>query len=362
LDIRVEIDAASDREWDAFVAGSSSGHLLQTSGWARLKSAFGWSASRVGVRAGPQLIAGAQVLFRGLPVLGRVWPASIAYAPKGPIVDFSDQPVWAALLTGLDEVCRQRRAILLKVEPDAPASPALDDALCRAGFRPSSRVIQPRSTILIDLGGSPETWLSRMSPKNRYNVRLSERKDVIVRTGSEQDISAFHALVVTTGQRDGFAVHESAYYQAAYRLFAESGQARLFLATFEGKLLAGLMAFACGSKSWYLYGASSNEERQRMPNYALQWAAMNWAKERGCRSYDLWGIPEEAPVLEASQPELLKAHVDAPPRGTLWGVYRFKRGFGGETVRYAGAYDRPYLPWFYPLYRRLESRRQGLAA
>ncbi len=211
-----------------------------------------------------------------------------------------------ALVSGLDELCRRQRAVLLRIEPDLADRPDQDAAIRGAGFRHSSRAVQPASTILIDLADSPDTWLARMSPKNRYNIRLSERKGIAVCTGSEQDIAAFHELIVMTGQRDGFAVHSLEYYRESYRIFRETDQVRLLLAKYEGRLLAGLMAFACGPKAFYLYGASSNDERQRMPNYALQWAAMNWAKERGCRSYDLWGIPDEASDWEASQPERLK--------------------------------------------------------
>jgi peptidoglycan pentaglycine glycine transferase (the first glycine) len=359
MDIHAEIDATGDLEWDEFVAGASAGHLLQTSRWTRLKTVFGWSAARVGVRAGRRLIAGAQLLFRRLPGVGQAWPLSVAYVPKGPIVDFVDRPALAALLAGIDEACRRRHAIVLKIEPDLPELAALTTTLCEVGFRPSPRPGQPRATILIDLRDNPETWLARMSSKNRYNVRLSERKGVIVHVGAEADVAPFHDLAIVTGHRDSFAVHDLEYYRLAYRLFSETGQVRLFLATHEDRLIAGLMAFACGAKSWYLYGASSNEERQRMPNYALQWAAMNWARDQGCRTYDLWGIPDDALHLEESRPELLKTHIDAPPPGTLWGVYRFKRGFGGDVIRYAGAYDRLYVPWLYPLYRWLESRKQG---
>jgi lipid II:glycine glycyltransferase (peptidoglycan interpeptide bridge formation enzyme) len=120
------------------------------------------------------------------------------------------------------------------------------------------------------------------------------------------------------------------------------------------------MVFAHGNRCWYLYGASSNEERQRMPNHALQWAAINWARDSGCLSYDLWGVPDEAPALEA-EPENLKLYLNDPPPGSLWGVYRFKRGFGGQTVRYIGAYDRVYSPPLHWLYEKVVNRRRGLS-
>jgi lipid II:glycine glycyltransferase (peptidoglycan interpeptide bridge formation enzyme) len=103
------------------------------------------------------------------------------------------------------------------------------------------------------------------------------------------------------------------------------------------------MVFARGPRAWYFYGASNDEERNRMPTYLLQWEAMRWAKARGCEEYDLWGVPD---VDEAT----LEADFANRSDG-LWGVYRFKRGFGGTLSRSVGAWDRSYLPLAYPLYR-----------
>jgi lipid II:glycine glycyltransferase (peptidoglycan interpeptide bridge formation enzyme) len=115
------------------------------------------------------------------------------------------------------------------------------------------------------------------------------------------------------------------------------------MAEYEGRPLAGLMAFAWGQTAAYFYGASSNEERQRMPAYAAQWAAMRWAKAKGCMSYDLWGIPD-AP--EGELEEQFTGRTDH-----LWPVYRFKRGFGGEIRRTVGAADRVYNRLLHRLYQ-----------
>jgi peptidoglycan pentaglycine glycine transferase (the first glycine) len=121
------------------------------------------------------------------------------------------------------------------------------------------------------------------------------------------------------------------------------GQVALFLAEYEGRPLAGVMVFALGETAAYLYGASSNEERQRMPTYAVQWAAMEWAKARGCQRYDLWGIPD------APEEELETNFADR--HDGLWGVYRFKRGFGGQVQRTVGAADHIYNKLVYKLYQ-----------
>lgn len=347
--MRVDLETAPG-EWDRLVLSHPNGHVLQTAAWGELKSAYGWRAERVALRTEEHLVAGAQVLYRPLP-LG----FQIAYVPKGPVVDWADRPTCAMLFEALHLRCRSQRAIMLKIEPDLylqadpggrAASPAAIEAGLRPwaghGFRPGSQTIQPPRTIVVDLTAGEDVLLKRMKSKTRYNIRLAERKGVQVHHGLDGDIQAFTQLVTVTGERDDFGVHAADYYERAHRLFTSAGLACLFVATVEGRPIAGVMAFACGHKAYYLYGASADEHRDWMPNYALQWAAMRWAKGRGCRTYDLYGVPDE-------DEETLEAQFARRSDG-LWGVYRFKRGFGGQVKRSVGAYDAVYnrpLYWLY---------------
>jgi lipid II:glycine glycyltransferase (peptidoglycan interpeptide bridge formation enzyme) len=218
------------------------------------------------------------------------------------------------------------------------------DAICQQhNLLPQTDTIQPPNTVLVDLRPSSDEILAAMKQKTRYNIRLAAKKGVTVRQGNLKDIPAFNKLMHQTGQRDQFGVHTPMYYHAAYEIFEPMNQVALFLAEFEGRSLAGVMVFALGKTAAYLYGASSNEERQRMPTYAVQWAAMEWAKAQGCHWYDLWGVPD-APEAE------LEANFSERNDG-LWGVYRFKRGFGGQIQRTIGASDRIYNKLVYKLYQ-----------
>ena len=319
--------------WDALVVAAPGGHLLQSWAWGELKAQFGWRVERVAVGA-----ACAQVLFRPLPA----GMGTLAYVPKGPAVDLGDEEAAGALLAAIRPIARRQRAVCLKVEPNREDDPVLAGGLRKLGFRPSPQMVQPRRTILVELDGEPEALLERMRQKTRYNVRLAARKGVTVRAGDEADLPAFYRLLQVTAERDRFAVHSLEYYAAAHRLFVPTGQGRLLLAEHEGQLLAGLVVFGFGDTACYMYGASSDESRNLMPNYLLQWEAMRWAKELGCRSYDLWGVPDEDEgALEAQF---------ADRNDGLWGVYRFKRGFGGRLVRTPGAWDLVYAPLRYRLY------------
>jgi peptidoglycan pentaglycine glycine transferase (the first glycine) len=328
--------------WDEFVQAHPQAHILQTSAWGRLKSDYGWQAETV--QAGP---AGALVLFR------RVRGLTLAYVPRGPVADWADRPQLAALVAAIDAVCRRRGVFCLKWEPDLPDDPGCAQTLRDLGFRPSSQTVQPRRSLVVDLAGSEAEILGRMKQKTRYNIGLAGKKGVTAQPAAgEAGLQCFTQLMTTTGARDGFGVHAPGYYRRAYELFHSSGQCELILALYQGEPLAGVMVFVHGADAWYFYGASSDRERNRMAPYLAQWEAMRWARARSARSYDLWGVPD---ADEAA----LEAGFETRHDG-LWGVYRFKRGFGGRLVRTMGAWDRVYdrlLYAGYQAYLRFFGRR-----
>jgi peptidoglycan pentaglycine glycine transferase (the first glycine) len=318
-------------EWDEFLARCPEAHLLQTGAWGVLKADFGWRVLRIADGA-----AGAQVLFRRLP-LG----LSVAYIPKGPVSRLAPQALadekkfWLTL----DDLCRREKAIFMKVEPDLWLATG-DENIAPSGFRLSQQDIQPARTLIVDLRGSEDQVLARMKQKTRYNVRLALKKGVVVSPSA--DIDTFHRLILSTGMRDRFGVHSREYYRRAYELFFPRGECELLIAEHQGVPLAALMVFARGSRAWYFYGASSDAQRDRMPTYLLQWEAMRWARSQGCTVYDLWGVPD-------ADERTLEAQFTQRSDG-LWGVYRFKRGFGGELHRAQGPWDRVYNPVLYRLY------------
>jgi len=325
-------------QWNAFVRQHPHGHVLQSWPWGELKSSFGWQPERLALSSGSHLVAGAQVLFRPLPAgLG-----TLAYVPKGPLLD-PGQPAWtASLMAALHDLARERRAVCLVIEPELPDEPEQRSWLASLGFQPGVASIQPRRTLLVDLTADEQAILARMKPKTRYNIGLASRRGVQVRPGTQADLGQFYELMVETSRRDGFPIHSLAYYEEAFRRFVLPGWGQLLLAVHNSLVLAGLMVFVWGQGAWYMYGASSSVGRDLMPNYLLQWTAMRWAREQGCRTYDLWGVPdEEEAVLEAQ----FTSRQDG-----LWGVYRFKRGFGGRLVRYLGAWDYVYASTRYWLY------------
>ena len=331
------VNTLDSPSWDELLQSYPEAHLLQTSSWAAFKEAFGWSAVRVQAEH-----CAAQILLRRLP-LG----LSIAYLPKGPL-----GTQWQELWLHVDTLCRNHHAIFLQVEPDL-FEPLPEEVRTQwlAGFSLKEHTIQPRRTIVIDLQPTEEQILASMKQKTRYNIRLAQRHGVLVRPSA--DLEGFYRMMQTTAQRDGFALHKAEYYRRAYDIFEPQDQVVLLEAVLDQKSLAYLMAFRQHERAWYFYGASDDEHRNLMPTYLLQWEAMRWAKANGAKLYDLWGIPD-------ADEETLEEQFTQRSDG-LWGVYRFKRGFGGQVRRSAPAFIRVYNPLFYRAYKLMQSRRESEA-
>jgi peptidoglycan pentaglycine glycine transferase (the first glycine) len=325
LDCRSVLDR---RQWNGALLSLPANHVLQSWEWGKVKSGHGWTPVRLLWERGGRPVAAAQVLRRPLPYT----PWGAMYVPKGPALDYADRQLVERVLTDLEGHARRQRAIFIKVDPDTNL-PQVVETLEVRGWRYSAEQIQFRNTALLDLTLSEDALLAAMKSKTRYNVRLAGRRGVTVRRGTPSDIPLFYEMYAETGQRDGFTIRPFAYYEDAWQTFLQAGLGQLLLAEVRGEAVAGAILFRFGSKAWYMYGASLDKHRHCMPNYALQWAAIRWAKLAGCTVYDMWGAPD---VLDE--------------RDRLWGVWRFKEGLGAQFTTHIGAHDyatSPLLHWAY---------------
>ncbi len=347
----------SGTEWDQILARLPGPHLLQTWEWAQVKSAFGWEPLPfLWKDEQGSTLAAAMALKRRILSRGLAARLCMLYLPKGPLLDWSDDPLRDRVLDDLQAWARSQGAIFLKIDPDVllglgvPGSPdsreqadgqRLISNLRRRGWLYSSDQIQFRNTVLLDLSVSEEQLMSNMKQKARYNIRLAEKKGVTVRRGGISDLPLLYRMYAETAVRDGFVVRSEDYYQKVWTTFLESQDpgAEALVAEVEAEPAAALFVFYFSGRAYYLYGMSRQLHREKMPNYLLQWRAIQRARARGARTYDLWGAPE---VFDGRDP--------------LWGVYRFKDGLGGQLVRTLGAWDFPASPAWYGIYTRLIPR------
>lgn len=326
-------------EWDEFMLSAPEGNLLQSFRWGDFKARYGWTVERLMANAEGGATA-AQVFWRHTPL------GPLAYVPRGPVSQPSGHLASSqALLEALHRSAHTRKAIMLKVEPNSP-DPTPWPAL---GLRPSSQTFQPQATLKVDLAQSMDVLSMRQHRKTRYNIRLAARKGVTVRERGLDALPIFYQLAAETGQRHGIAMRSEGYYRDLLEVL--EGKAYLLLAEHEEDTLSGILVARFGREVIYLYGASSGLKRNLMSTYLLQWEAMRRAQEQGAASYDLWGVPAavaEDMADEGDEGQLPAAR--AHQQGDLWGVYRFKRGFGGSFHLYSGAYDYVYRPLAYGLW------------
>ncbi len=342
-----QIDESRRDEYDAVVAGQPEAHVFQSYEWGEIKAWSGWMPYRFLITADDKPIGGFQVLERPIKPLGRC----IFYIPCGPAADLANADLVRAIAAQVRTLAQTRKAIFVKLDPpwdDARAD--VKTALTAAGFQPAAEGdggfegIQPRCVMQLDVTGTDEEVLGRMTEKWRYNIRLAGRKGVTIRLGkTETDIDDFYRLLEVTGKRDDFLIRNVGYFKKMYEVMARRDMLRLFIADFDGKPISATIALAFSNKCWYVYGASGNEHRNVMPNHALQWAMIKWAKERDCPVYDFRGVP-----------------CDLSPAHPLHGLVRFKTGFGAYPVKYIGEYQTVYQPLFawlhdhgMPVYTRL---------
>ncbi len=332
------ISEYEQNHWDNFISQHPYGSLLQCWGWGELKETRGWKPLRVALYDGDHIIAAAQVLRRGVSYLP-LCVGHLAYIPHGPVIDWSQPHLVEIFFAHLHALLRKQGTLILRAEPyledgSIPGNQATD--ILQTMRMRRIRAVQPFRTIVVDITADEQAILTAMKPKWRYNIRLAERKGVSVRVASSiDDVRAWYSLYEITSQRDKFGIHALDYYLRAWELFAPTNKLRLLLAEYNNELLAGIFVGCCSGQGFYLYGASGNEQRQLMPNYALQWEAIRWSRAQGATQYDLWGIPETDDEDEA-----------------MAGVQRFKSGWGGRTVRFIGGFELSYHPLVVRLIRR----------
>lgn len=341
MEIRVVGETTGEKDFSAFVASHPKGHVLQTLEWGEVKRSMGWEPIPLALYDGERVVAAILILKRRLPI--PLVRKSIFYAPRGPVGDIEDWTVLDELFSGVRKVARRHGAIFLKIDPDVPAQNLrFKEYLTARGFRKTVTSegfegVQPTYVFRLDITPTEEDLVNRMASKTRYNIRLAQRKGVAVRLGeSEEDLKVFYDLLKETAERDRFLIRGYSYFLVIWRELVKKGLAQLFLAEYQGRTIAGTLAFILGDKAWYIYGASANECRNVMPNYLLQWTMIRWAKASGCKIYDFRGVSG-----------------DVSEDNPLFGLYRFKKGFGGDFTEFVGEWDLVFSPVFYWLWTKI---------
>ena len=365
------------KDCSAAETATAAAYFLQTRFWAEFKQQHGWTYRRFEVSNATNDPFVLTVLMRPLEPFGL-----LAYIPMGPDF-FTDcdsalpetaekRGVFLADLVEAVLPLLPSRVFLIRFDPpwgctvkngkEPEQTTGMFPLIPHTGPRTrpyrkpaycilkAETDIQPPDTVVLDLRQPLDALLNDCKPKWRYNIRLAEKKGVHIRCFSGAEAAAgiplFYTLYRETAARDGIAIHAESYYQSLCTLAADPQYntehivISVYVAFFEEKPLAAIITLFSPTEAVYLYGASSNEHRNMMPAYLLQWQAIQDAHGHGCITYDFYGIP---PSEDPSHP--------------MHGLYRFKTGFGGMIIHRVGTLDIPVRNCRYRFYSFAERLR-----
>ncbi|MFA6305427.1 MAG: peptidoglycan bridge formation glycyltransferase FemA/FemB family protein [Candidatus Gracilibacteria bacterium] len=347
--------------WDEFVNNHPVGSIHQSSAWARFQGAIKgrgqyWiialTDDKETKKTSPKILGGTVVIRHKMPK-GYSW----FYGSRGPLLDYenlSEKEINAQVSLLMDEItklAKQEKSIFLRFDMPILASARKTDLLFK-NFKKIKEGFYPQDTLVLDLTKSEEELLSEMKPKGRYNIKLAEKKGIKIEKYTEKDTSRealnkaiddFYELLGDTTARDGFTRHPKEVYAAMIENLTPQKtnyktphppQGILYIAKYGEIPVAGMIAVSHKDTTTYYYGASSNEYRNTMAPYLLQWHAIKEAKKDGFKCYDFMGI----------SPENDEKH-------KLSGVTDFKNKFGGTRITYIHPQEHAFKKLFYLAYR-----------
>ena len=342
------VDDSNREKYIEFLQKHKKGHFLQSPEWAKVKSE--WINKVILVEDEKGNIKGSMsLLIRNFKNI-----TSIMYSPRGPVCDPHDKETFEALVKDAKELAKQYKSFIFRVDPDISNEDEEFKKIAREiGFKIKedvkdfNEVIQPRYVFRLDVAGkTEEELLKSFHEKTRYNIRLASRKGVTVREGNRDDLKIFHKIMIETGVRDNFLIRPLEYFEKMYDELAPKYM-KVLIAMYEDKPIAAVIPIIYGNKVWYLYGASSNEYRNVMPNYLLQWEQIKLALANNCDIYDFRGV---------------SGHVDE--NHPQYGIYKFKKGFNGDFVEFVGELYmvlNPFMNFMYDkfgmFYRKIQIRK-----
>ncbi|MCL4544362.1 MAG: peptidoglycan bridge formation glycyltransferase FemA/FemB family protein [Chloroflexi bacterium] len=333
-----DVTSVGPEQWDAWLAQSpGGGHWMQSHAWGEFKRCRGWRPVRVALRQGNQVVGTAQIGVYTFPVLG-----ALAYCAKGPWLDWLRPEHVEAFFRGVRRLLLRQRVFALQVEPEALESEdRLKHQLAGLGLQRYWTNHQFKTTMIVDLAPPDSELQRRMSQSARRFIRSAERAGVQVTEETSREVQeAFYQLFVVTSQRDDFFLRPRSYLLSYWQHVIDAGLGRFLVARKDGRFLAGMFLTSFNDKIWYKDGVSTHEGQKLHAPYAVQWAAMQWGKVHGATYYDMVAIPDPEQLENREHP--------------MWGLYDFKRKFGGEVREFLRAYYHPYMPRIAALWQRVE--------
>jgi lipid II:glycine glycyltransferase (peptidoglycan interpeptide bridge formation enzyme) len=330
-------DRIPDLEWDNFLAHTRGGSHFQTSRWAEVKLEPGWHVLRVKVRGGAEVLGGAQILIRRVPLLG-----SIGFISRGPVVSSAHREILTPLIGALRKVAQQHQIQYLLLQPPC-GDGWMVDHVKEKGFLRSIVSVAPDAIVLIDLSLAEDVLLNRITPRVRRYIRSAISKGISVREAKEEDFPIFLHLLHVTAAAKEWSIFSDSYYCKTWKALYPTKNLRLTIARREQEDIAALLVYAHGEMVYGKTLVRTGQHKNSGVHELLLWESIKWARSSGYCIYDLSRIDPALGEKYFTGSLTLKQVMGDPSFSKL--------KFGGEVVLCPKAYTYLYNPWLRWVYR-----------
>lgn len=315
---KLEANSQLLNDWETLVKTNSASGFMQSLHWAEFKQKQGLRPLHIGLFANEKLIGGS--LFYGAT---ESYGAGVFVAPEGPVLPWHDEALSASgmklIMQSVEAKAKELGIMAVRIIPKVP----LPIPRCLRGFGRAPVDLLEKETLYLDLSQTDSQLLSEMKPKGRYNIGLSGRHGVEIEVLSDPEaVRKFYPVFKEASTRDDFRIEPLNFFFDLADSLCPKDMVRFLFAKHEDEILATMLLVTYGGRATYLYGGISNRKRNLMAGYALQWAAIQQAKQLACTTYDFYGFDQHcAPTSAYAQ------------------FSRFKSNFGGQVKRFIGAHD-----------------------
>ncbi|MCX8074920.1 MAG: peptidoglycan bridge formation glycyltransferase FemA/FemB family protein [Clostridia bacterium] len=323
------------KRYNEFVRNYPGASIMQDLNWGIVKS--GWKQEAVYIEEKGKIIAAMTILLEKVPFI----KSYLMYATRGPVCDLANIELVNKLVKEADIIAKKYNAFLFKFDPEVVVSEEIESIYKNNGYKVLGKnvdkddLIQPLHNAVLNIKDKSEDELLKgFGEKTRYNIKVAQKKEIKVSySHNEEYLKIFYEIYKITTVRDKIGCRAYSYFENLLNAFDEK-TLRIYIAEHENDKLSAAIALNYGGKLFYVYGASSNEKRNLMPNYLMQWEMIKWGIETKCTNYDFGGVL----VLDKDD-----------------GLYKFKIGFCKQEgiTEYIGEIDKVYNKAVYFAYAKL---------
>lgn len=323
-----------DDSFDHNLINNVAVHPLQSWEWGEARKKMGIEVVRLGEFEGEKLKNIYQITFHKIPRS----PFSVGYLPRSVFPS-------VAMVECIKEEAKKRNAIFVKLEPNVSREEfekSTKDSEIMQHLQIAKHSLFPEWTQKLDLTHSETSLLEKMKSKTRYNVRLAEKKGVVIKEmTNDEGFNIFIKLYFETTARQKYHGHTRTYHETIFKTL-EKSMSHIFIAFYEDVPLSAYHLFTFNDTLYYPYGGSSLEHKNLMASNLLMWEVIKFGKNNGCKTFDMWG----------------SLSPDYDPSTTWGGFTRFKEGFGTEFFEFCGSFDIVQNGFAYSAFNAAQSFRK----